>query len=257
MNCVEAKDLLQLYIDQELDLVRVVDVDKHLQSCATCRGLYDRQRTLRSTVRRDADYHRAPPELRERLRFALRAEKNDAARPRVRGSGRWNAGLAVAATVVLSVSVALYIVLPTPRDRLVDDVVSSHVRSLMANHLSDVASSDQHTVKPWFNGKLDYSPPVNDLTAQGFPLIGGRLDYVNDHPVAALVYRHRQHMINLFVWPSADAHEQKPHMLSRQGYNLLRWTQGGMELWAVSDLNEAELTKFADEISVSITPHQS
>ncbi len=255
MDCVEAKDLVHFYIDQELDLLRVVDVDKHLQSCAACRDLYDRQRALRSTLRRDASYHRAPPELRERLRFAIRAQTNGTTRPRARGRSQWNAGLAVAAAVVLSVSVALYIVLPTPQDRLENDVVSSHVRSLMVNHLSDVASSDQHTVKPWFNGKLDYSPPVNDLTAQGFPLIGGRLDYLDDRPVAALVYRHRQHAINLFVWPSADAHEQKQHALSRQGYNLLHWAHGGMEFWVVSDLNEAELTQFAGELSVSTAPH--
>lgn len=256
MNCVEAQDLVPLYIDQELDLLRVVDVDKHLQFCVACRELYDRQRALRSIVRRDASFHRAPPELRERLRFALRGQTSESARPRARWPSRWNAGLAVAAAVVLSVSVALYIVLPTPQDRLENDIVSSHVRSLMANHLSDVASSDQHTVKPWFNGKLDYSPPVNDLTGQGFPLIGGRLDYLDDRPVAALVYRHRLHVINLFVWPNQGGHEQKPRALSQQGYNLLHWTQGGMEFWAVSDLNEADLTKFVDEISASTAPHQ-
>lgn len=254
MNCAEAKDLVHVYIDQELDLLRIVDVDRHLQSCAACRELYDEQRALRSTLRRDAGYHRAPPELRERLRFALRSETKGVMRPRARWPGRWNAGLAVAAAVVLSVSVALYIALPTPQDRLENEIVASHVRSLMANHLSDVASSDQHTVKPWFNGKLDYSPPVNDLTAQGFPLIGGRLDYLDGRPVAALVYRHRLHMINLFAWPATDAHERKRQVLSRQGYNLLRWTHGGMEFWAVSDLNEAELTKFADEISASTAP---
>lgn len=255
MDCVEARDLVHIYLDQELDLLRVVDVDRHLQSCGACRELYDRQHALRSTLRRDASYHRAPPELRERLRFALRGQAGETARPRARRPGRWNAGLAVATAVMLSVSVALYIVLPTPQDRLENDIVSSHVRSLMANHLSDVASSDQHTVKPWFNGKLDYSPPVNDLTAQGFPLIGGRLDYLDGRPVAALVYRHRQHMINLFVWPDAHAHERKPRTLSRQGYHLLRWTQGGMEFWAVSDLNEAELSTFAGEISALTERH--
>ena len=257
MNCAEARDLVHLYLDQELDLVRVVDVDKHLQSCAACRALYDEQRTLRSAVRRDAAYDRAPPELRERLRFSLRAQADEPARPRVRWPRRWNAVAAIAAAVVLSVSAALYLVLPTLPDRLVDDLVSSHVRSLMANHLADVASSDQHTVKPWFDGKLDYSPPVDDLTAQGFPLIGGRLDYVNDRPVAALVYRHRLHVINLFVWPRANGHEQKPRALMRQGYNLLHWTRRGMEFWAVSDLNEAELKQFVDEISAMSAPRQS
>ncbi len=256
MNCVEAQNLVHFYIDQELDLLRVVDVDKHLRSCVACRALYDQQHTPRSTLKRDADYHRAPPELRERLRFALRKQA-DAARPRARWPNRWNAGLAIAAAVVLSVSVALYSVQPSPQDRLESDIVSSHIRSLMANHLSDVVSSDQHTVKPWFDGKLDYSPPVNDLARQGFPLIGGRLDYLNDRPVAALVYRYRLHVINLFVWPNNEGRQdQKPRVLSQQGYNLHRWTQGGMEFWAVSDLNETELTKFVDEISASAAPHQ-
>ena len=254
MDCVEAKDLVHFYIDQELDLLRVVDVDKHLQSCAACRELYDRQRALRSSFKSDASYHRAPPELRERLRFALRTETKGAARPRGRWPGRWNTGLAIAATVVLSVSAVLYFAMPAPQDRLQDEIVSSHVRSLMVNHLSDVASSDQHTVKPWFNGKLDYSPPVDDLTAQGFPLIGGRLDYLDGRPVAALVYRHRLHVINLFVWPSENGHEQKLQELSRQGYILLHWTQGSMEFWAISDLNEAELKQFADKISATSTP---
>ena len=257
MNCAEAKDLVHLYLDQELDLVRVVDVDKHLQSCTACRALYDEQRALRAAVRRDVTYHRAPGELRERLRFSLRGQADEPVRTHARRQRRWNTGLAIAAAVALSVSAVLYFALPTPQGRLVDDLVSSHVRSLMANHLADVASSDQHTVKPWFNGKLDYSPPVDDLTAQGFPLIGGRLDYVNDRPVAALVYRHRLHVINLFVWPGENGHEQKPRILARQGYNLLHWAQGGMEFWVVSDLNEAELKQFVDEISVMSAPHQN
>lgn len=254
MNCAEARDLVHLYIDQELDLVRVAEVDRHLQSCAACRERYERQQALRSSLRKGAGYHRAPPELREHLQVALRGQADDAARPRAHRPTRWNTGLAIAAAVVLSVSVVIYLAMPAPPDRLADNIVSSHIRSLMVNHLSDVASSDQHTVKPWFNGKLDYSPPVDDLTAQGFPLVGGRLDYVNDRPVAALVYRHRLHVINLFVWPAKDEKIREPQALERQGYNLLHWTRGGMEFWAVSDLNAAELTKFADEISAAAAP---
>jgi len=257
VNCAEARDLVHLYLDQELDLVRVVDVDKHLQSCAACRALYDEQRALRAAVRRDAGYHRAPAELRERLRFSLRGQADEPARPRARWQRRWNIAVAIAAAVVLSVSAVLYLAVPTPQNRLVDDLLSSHVRSLMANHLADVASSDQHTVKPWFDGKLDYSPPVEDLTAQGFPLIGGRLDYVHDRPVAALIYRHRLHVINLFVWPGESGREQKLRAFTRQGYNLLHWAQGGMEFWAVSDLNEAELKQFVDKISAMSAPRQN
>lgn len=248
MNCAEARDLVHPYLDQELDLVRVVDIDKHLQSCAACRALYDQQRALHSTVRRDASYYHAPEEMRERLRFTLRGQAAEPTRPPAYWHRWWNTAAAIAAAVMLSVSAALYVALPTPQDRLADDVVSSHVRSLMANHLSDVASSDQHTVKPWFIGKLDYSPPVIDLAAQGFPLVGGRLDYLDGRPVAALIYHRRQHVINLFVWPREGGREQKPHALSQQGYNLLHWVEGGMEFWAVSDLNEAELKEFVNSL---------
>ncbi len=254
MDCAEANNLVHLYLDQELDLLRTLDVENHLRSCPSCRAQYDRQRALRSNVRRDAIYHRAPSALRQRLGVTLRAEAEGAPAPAARPRTWWSAGIAIAAVVVLGVSAALYLATPIPQNRLIDDVVSSHVRSLMANHLSDVASSDQHTVKPWFDGKLDYSPPVDDLTGQGFPLIGGRLDYLDGRPVAALVYRHRLHVINLFVWPSEAGHDQEPRALSRQGYNLMHWKQGGMEFWAISDLNEAELRKFADDVSAMNSP---
>jgi anti-sigma factor RsiW len=132
---------------------------------------------------------------------------------------------------------------------MLQNVIAGHVRSLMVNHLTDVASSDRHTVKPWFEGSLDFSPPVPDLTTQGFPLIGGRLDYLASHPVAALVYRRHQHAINLFIWPiTRDTPRQQQHV-TRQGYNLITWTTADLAYWAISTLNMAELKTFVSMVA--------
>jgi anti-sigma factor RsiW len=129
---------------------------------------------------------------------------------------------------------------------LADEIVSGHIRSLAATHLYDVQSTDQHTVKPWFAGKLSFSPPVKDLAEQGFPLLGGRLDYLGRRQVAALIYRHSQHIINLFVWPAPDQPSPVAAGPAEQGYNTLHWSQDGMDFWAVSDVNQADLQSFAD-----------
>lgn len=256
MNCQEARELADAHLDQELELSTTVRIDEHLQSCAGCRTYHDRHRQARSTIRRDAQYHRAPPELRARLHATLRGPAIDAGNPAPRRYRFWRAAMAAAAAVVMSVSITLYLALSNRGDPLVDEIVSSHVRSLMADHLADMASSDQHVVKPWFNGRLGYSPSVKDLTTRGFPLVGGRLDYIDNRPVAALIYRHRLHVINLFLWP-AEASDRQPRAVSQQGYHLLHWTRAGMQYWAVSDLNEAELRQFADEVAASSTPRHN
>jgi anti-sigma factor RsiW len=151
----------------------------------------------------------------------------------------------MAMSFALAWSVGLYLALPGPAQRLQEELVASHTRALMTGHAIDVVSSDRHTVKPWFNGRLDFSPAVFDLSAQGFALTGGRLDYLEQRPVAALVYQHKAHPINLFVWP-AKAGDDAPKSASRLGYNLLHWTRGGLSYWAVSDLNSGELAQFRD-----------
>lgn len=254
MNCAVAQELVHGYLDQELDPMHAIEIDRHLESCAPCRQLHDQQRSLHSVLRREASYHAAPAEMRDRIRAAI---DHRAPRPRRAQTSWWDwwtqkpslIGVGVAAAVVFSVSAALNLSQPNPDDRLTDEIVSSHVRSLMVNHLADVASSDHHTVKPWFNGKLAYSPPVDDLAARGFPLIGGRLDYLNDQPIAALVYRDRLHVINVFVRPETNGRDERPRAESRQGYNLVRWARRGMEFWAVTDLNMAELKQFAEAMS--------
>jgi len=161
---------------------------------------------------------------------------------------------ALAAAVLLVASLAGSLLfmrsarMPNPVDFVAEAVVDSHVRALMGEHLFDVRSTDQHTVKPWFLGKLDFSPPVDDLASLGFPLTGGRLDYLAGRPVAALVYTHAQHTINLFVWPETSANVGSPDARSIRGFHVRHWTRGGMSFWAVSDLNDMELDQFADAL---------
>ena len=151
-------------------------------------------------------------------------------------------------SVSLALAASLLFVVAIPREQAIQqELISGHVRSLLASHLTDVTTSDQHTVKPWFNGKLDASPPVVDLASQGFPLIGGRLDYIHNHVVGALVFKHDQHVINLFIWPVVDADDSGPASATREGFNLLHWTCSGMTFWAVSDVNPATLRRFQAE----------
>ena len=143
-------------------------------------------------------------------------------------------------------------ILPSGSDGIANEALASHVRSLMADHLTDVVSSDKHTVKPWFNSRVDYSPPVIDMTDQGFPLAGGRLDYLDSRPVSALVYRRQKHVINLFLWP-ATAPNVETTLLTRRGYNMIHWTKSGLACWTVSDLNPAELRAFAERYQERVT----
>ena len=195
-------------------------------------------------IARDATYHRAPGDLRESVRASLAKAAGEERAPSTRRMLGFVAAFAAAA--LLSWNVALLRLDPSRDDLVARDVVNAHVRSLMGDkHLNDVESSDQHTVKPWFSGKLDFAPPVRDLANAGLTLTGGRLDYVNGRAVAALTYRGRQHLVNEFVWPSAAA-DSAPAASSRQGYSVLHWTRGGMEHWAVSDMSPALLAPLAE-----------
>jgi len=244
--------LIHGYLDGELDLVKSIEIEKHIAGCPACTRSYEGMKGLQSALSDSALRFEPPASLERRLRTALRHESKSEASPMM---FRWRWILAASSLVVavlLIVAVAGIFSRPASEDLLAQEVVSSHVRSLMADHLTDVPSSDRHTVKPWFDGKLDFSPTVKDLSQQGFSLNGGRLDYIGNRPVAALVYQRRQHSINLFVWPSSEAISQKAS--ERQGYNMIRWSNGGMTYWAVSDLNLAELQQFVQLLQ---EPNQS
>lgn len=245
MNCRETRDLIHGYIDGELDLVKSIEVEEHLVDCAACAQMAKQIRSLRSTVGNSALRFNPPANFEKRLKSALRDESEPY--PRLLFL-RWR-WLAAAVALTLGFlafwSVARMVARQTPHDVLAQEIVSSHVRSLMADHLTDVPSSDRHTVKPWFEGKLDFSPPVKDLSQQGFNLYGGRLDYIGNRPVAALVYQRGQHAINLFVWPSNEDRTNGRALVSN-GYNVIGWHDGRMAYWAVSDLNLAELQQFVE-----------
>jgi anti-sigma factor RsiW len=244
MNCAEIAALLDSSVDGELDAARRRPFQEHLRSCPCCAARHGERQALRALVRRPPK-HRASDRLRRRVAASIRVS---APEPPARagwwrwhlGSTRWATGLAV----TVAAGLLLVVALRGGQDTLPRDLVSSHVRSRLAGHLTDVASADGHTVKPWLGAKLDFSPPVPDLASAGFPLVGGRLDYVADRTVAALVYERRQHVINLFVWPAPEETEGGAGMLSRDGFNICYWRRAGLTFWAVSDLSTAELDEF-------------
>ncbi len=244
MNHQETALLLQGYVDGELDLKSTLEVEQHLTSCELCSGEYQNYLALHSALSAGSLYHRAPAALDKRIRASIRVANKPAPTPRRLHWG-WPslaaAIVAIAGIIILSLAVRLLLV---PSNAVVDEVVSSHVRSMMGDHLTDVTSTDQHTVKPWFDGRLDFAPDVQDWASQGFPLVGGRLDYVDNRPVAALVYKRRLHTINLFIWPTSDA-TSNPQNWTRQGYHIIEWNQSGMTYWAISDLGMDELAQFA------------
>jgi len=243
MKC--SRELIDGYMDEELDPGLHAAVSEHLVDCQRCSETYAQIVELQSAIRSSAPYYTPPPALRESVRQALQesvAEGKEAQPSNV--PWRW---MAIAASFLLAASLTWNINhLPsrTPESTLIaQNIMASHVRSLIGTHLMDVVSTDQHTVKPWFNGKLDYSPEVKDFAAQGFPLVGGRIEYIADRPVAALVYHRRQHVVNLFTWPSTPSDTAESHF-SRNGYNVVQWSHASMTYWAISDIPSAEIHQF-------------
>ncbi len=250
MACENSEHLLRAYFDGELDLVRSLEFEEHLKTCPRCAGELREQQALRDSLRTANLYEPAPDSLRARVRAALPAE----ARPQTVSTTRrpvveW---LAIAAAILIAVFLGVKAIPDIggqKQDLVAEEIVASHIRSLQPGHLMDVESTDQHTVKPWFDGKLDFAPPVVDLATQGFPLVGGRLDYIGRRNVAALVYQRQKHFINVFIWPEEKNSAKPPEVQTIQGYNVVSWSSNAMDYFAVSDLNSTELRQFANLLS--------
>lgn len=262
MNCAEAEIMLHALLDGELDAGHAREVEAHVAGCAGCAEKLAAFLAMRTAMAGADLKQKAPASLRARIEAALPA----AAAP-APASARASAAVlplpsrrsffsGFGAGAVLSGALAASLMLTVfhnDQDQAIaNDVVSAHIRSLQANHLTDVETSDQHTVKPWFDGKVDVAPPVIDLTAQGFTLLGGRLDYISGEPVASVVYRRRKHIINLFVAQHLGAAHAAISARSVQGYNVRHWSEQGLEFWAVSDLDGEELGEFVGKISAAL-----
>jgi anti-sigma factor RsiW len=262
MNCAECEILLHALIDGELDAGHVRDVEAHVADCSACAEKLKAFRAMREALAAADLKETAPASLRSRIGAALPPAPARVNAPRKifqpsRRSffGGFAAGAALSAAV--AASLVLTVFRPDQDRTIADEVVSAHIRSLQPGHLMDVETSDQHTVKPWFDGKVDVAPPVIDLTAEGFTLLGGRLDYIDGEPVASVVYRRRKHIINLFVAQRLGGEHTFVSARTVQGYNVRHWSSGGLDFWAVSDLDPQELGEFVDKISAALRPGHS
>jgi len=246
-RCSHWELLLHGFIDGELDAAHSLELEQHLATCSHCAGQLERLQSLKQVVSQKGVRWRTPAHVRAQVLAAIADEAAKEARPAV---SRWDKvfglvrqWLFVPSLAALAASLFLVLGPVQNRTSLQEEVVAGHVRSLLANHLTDVATSDQHTVKPWFNGKIDFSPPVVDLAPQGFPLVGGRVDYIGGRVVAALIYRRRGHLINVFVWPAPPAGTTET---TRDGYNIENWSKDGLTFWAVSDAASDEIGGFRE-----------
>ena len=249
MTCAEPEILLHALLDGELDAGHAREVEAHLEICPRCAAQLRAYHELQQAMRAAQLRFTAPMSLRQRIERALPSAPQRASSRRsvLKGFAMGSAlSAAVAATLVIAV-------IRTDHDQhVLGDVISAHVRSLQGEHLTDVQTSDQHTVKPWFNGKVDVAPPVVDLTAQGFRLIGGRLDYVDGKAVASIVYRRRTHVINLFIAQGAASERHGAKFEKVQGFNIRRWSGQGLDFWAVSDIDADELQEFGAKFDAAL-----
>jgi anti-sigma factor RsiW len=251
MTCTETEILLHALLDGELDAGHAREVEVHVAHCPHCGAQMRAYRELQQAMPAAQLRFTAPASLRRRIEKTFPAAPQRASSRRSVLKG-FVMGTALSTAMAASLVVAVF---RTDQDqRVLGDIVSAHVRSLQGDHLTDVQTSDQHTVKPWFNGKLDIAPPVVDLTAKGFMLLGGRLDYIDGQAVASIVYRRRQHVINLFVTQGAASESHAAQLQTMQGYNIRRWAAQGLEFFAISDINGEELQEFVEKFDAALHP---
>jgi anti-sigma factor RsiW len=248
MDCDEAEILLHALIDGELDAGHARDVETHVAGCPRCAASLAAYRQMSQAIAQADLRYTAPASLRRRIEASLPKPRPAPSRRNVlRGFAMGSAVSALAATGLVAI-----VLRNDDQQRIMSEVVSAHLRSLQAGHLTDVISTDQHTVKPWFNGRLDVSPPVIDLTAQGFTLVGGRLDYVDARAIGAVVYRRRQHVINLFVAQTPNIERRAAKTETVQGFNIRHWSERGLNFWALSDIGADELAEFGEKFEAAM-----
>jgi anti-sigma factor RsiW len=251
MSCAENKVLLHALLDNELDAGHARELETHLAICPGCAAELRVYRIMQEAISAADLRFTAPASLRRRIEAALPTTPQRTTNRRAVLKGFV---MGTALSTAMAASLVIGIIRTDNDQRVLGDVVAAHVRSLQGEHLTDVQTSDQHTVKPWFNGKLDLAPPVLDLAAQGFTLIGGRLDYIDEKTAASIVYRRRKHVINLFVTQASDAEYQPAKLNTVQGYNVLHWRAHGLEFFAISDINEEELKEFGKKFAAGLDP---
>lgn len=247
---------IHAFVDSELDLKSLLEMEERIRRDGTLRDEVEGIRQLREGIRDGADYHAAPGALRARIAASMNPQvgvQSQKVSPSTVAAtvGRWlgwrplASSFGLVAALVLGLNLA--VLRSSHEDKLLDDVVASHVRSTLGQHLIDVASSDHHTVKPWLSSKLDFSPPVSELAIPGSALLGGRVDYLDGRPVAALVYKQGEHVVNSFVWPSTTK-DGKAEFSTERGFQTAHWTSAGMNHWVISDVNQQEFTTIVEAI---------
>ena len=256
MTCDELNEHIDPFLDNELGLAEAQKIQQHLEQCPTCESLYASRLVVRQALQKPEMRFLPSADLREQIHGELLKQIRPPARRTWRlpafqfPSWAWPTLAGAAAVLLLWFGSNVFLTANRSANSVIATVtgqlVSDHMRSLLANHLIDVVSTDQHTVKPWFAGKLNFSPPVYDFSDQGFKLIGGRLDYLGNQEIAAVVFQHRQHYINLFVWPTNQSTSFPDTSFQKEGFNLYGWEANGLTLWAITDADPESLKAFVD-----------